>query len=58
MLNGRGFERLVEKGEGIEKYKLEVENSHRDVKCSRGNVVDSFAITGYGVRLLGGSLHK
>lgn len=58
MLNGRGIERLGEKAEGIEKCKLEIQNSHRDVKCSTGNVVASIVITRCGARLLGGLLRE
>ena len=41
---------LGEKGEGIEKYRLVVTNSHGEVKCSIGNMVNNIVTTMDGAR--------
>ena len=50
MPDGKGVRRMGEKGEGIKKYKLAITNSHRDIKCSIGNIVSNSIITMYGVK--------
>ena len=58
----RGSGGLGERGEGINKYKLVLQNGHRGVTYSIGNIVKNIMITMYGARwvlkILGGTLCK
>ena len=42
--------RWVEKGKGLRSINWELQNSHRDVKYSTGNVVNNIVITMSGAR--------
>ena len=47
---GEQLGRWVEKGKGLRSINWELQNSHRDVKYSMGNIVNNILITIYGVR--------
>ena len=47
---GEGFVSLGEKGEGIKKYKLQLQNRHRDVTYRLENIVNDILITIHGVK--------